>query len=142
LLGELRRGRHYQSREIFLSAQLFTSDFARAFATFLHEHAHVYGYDGGRSFTDALTEVLETVVRNHAAMPALQAQWDPIAARVRAERVAESAPNSGQTGVADRIALLSPEELRAVLSRIPAIVVRRALNPVDATDGNDADNNQ
>jgi hypothetical protein len=129
ILGTLRRGRHYQSREVFLAAQLFTSDFARALATFLHEHAHVYGYDGDRTFTDALTEVLETVIRTHDAIPSLQARWDPIAQRVREERTAQPSEQDGSNGIADVIADMSKEQLRELLHRIPPLVVRRAVNP-------------
>ena len=38
-------------------------DFSEALAVFLHEHAHIFGYDGHRGFTDALTELIEAVVR-------------------------------------------------------------------------------
>ena len=56
LLGEFKRGRGYHSHEIFLAERIFESDFAEALAVFLHEHAHIHGYDGSRTFTDALTD--------------------------------------------------------------------------------------
>ena len=62
ILGELRAHSHYCSREVFLAAKVFEADFAEAFAVFVHEHAHVFGHDGSREFTDSLTGLLEAVV--------------------------------------------------------------------------------
>ena len=64
LLGELREDRAWHSREVFLAEQVLVADFPQALAVFLHEHTHIFGRDGSREFTDALTELLETVVRN------------------------------------------------------------------------------
>jgi hypothetical protein len=63
VLGQLKSGRGYRSREVFFSEDVFVSDFAAALAIFLHEHAHIFGYDGSRGFTDALTHLLEMVVK-------------------------------------------------------------------------------
>src|SRR5258706_14199774 len=63
ILGELKEKRSYYSREVFLSSGVFVTDFAEALAVFLHEHAHIFGRDGSRGFTDALTELLQTVLR-------------------------------------------------------------------------------
>ena len=38
LLGQLKSGRGYRSREVFLGADVLVADFASALATFLHEH--------------------------------------------------------------------------------------------------------
>ena len=63
LLGSLKEGRRYRSREVFLSAEVFVSDFPGAVAVYLHEHAHIIGYDGSRGFTDALTHLIESSLR-------------------------------------------------------------------------------
>ena len=64
LLGQLKRDRQYRVRNVFLSTSLFTADFAADLAVFLHEHAHIFDYDGDRGFTDALTELIEAVIRH------------------------------------------------------------------------------
>jgi hypothetical protein len=68
ILGALKTGRGYQSIDVFLAASVFTEEFARALAIFLHEHAHVYGYDGSRGFTDALTELIEASIRHRQSL--------------------------------------------------------------------------
>lgn len=68
LLGEFKQGRGYHSHEIFLAERIFEGDFAEALAVFLHEHVHIHGYDGSRTFTDALTEILETAVRERRSV--------------------------------------------------------------------------
>ena len=75
LLGELKMGQTYRSRDVFLGADVFVQDFAAALATFLHEHAHIFGYDGSRGFTDALTELLETVVRCRHGLDKYEDAW-------------------------------------------------------------------
>ena len=42
ILGQLKQSRGYREREVFLSGQVFISDFAEALAIFLHEHAHIF----------------------------------------------------------------------------------------------------
>lgn len=56
LQGEFRHG--HNSLEIFLAESFFELDFGAAAAVFLHEHAHVLGYDASRGFTDALTRLI------------------------------------------------------------------------------------
>jgi hypothetical protein len=68
ILGELKNARQHRSREVFLAADVFLMDFAEALAVFLHEHANIFGYDGHRGFSDALTELIETVVRQRKAL--------------------------------------------------------------------------
>ena len=69
VLRELRMGRAYRSREIYLAERVFVTDFAEALAVFLHEHSHIFGADGERGFTDALTDLLETLIRERNAGP-------------------------------------------------------------------------
>lgn len=48
VLGQLKSGRSYRSREVFLSERVFVGEFPSSLAIFLHEHAHIFGYDGSR----------------------------------------------------------------------------------------------
>lgn len=86
ILGALKTGRGYQSLDVFLAASVFTDDFARALAVFLHEHAHVYGYDGSRGFTDALTELIESTVRHRECLNAYEKDWQAAREEVLTER--------------------------------------------------------
>jgi hypothetical protein len=126
VLGELKRARKYRSLEVFLAEQVFATDFAEALAVYLHEHAHIFGHDGDRGFTDALTELLEAVVRFRADMDGYEAEWEIARAQVLAERSAQVAA-PGETLFADRLASLSEPELRDLLNRVPAVVLKRLL---------------
>jgi len=53
---------------------------------FLHEHAHTFGYDGQRGFTDALTELLETVARQRSVLDVYEREWDAARQEVERER--------------------------------------------------------
>ena len=123
VLGELKSGRAYRSREVFLGAEVFVADFAAALAIFLHEHAHIFGYDGSRGFTDALTELLETVVRCRGDFDGYESQWREASRRIARERK--------KKGVVTDITLedwLSSQDeagLRVLLKRVPPTMLRR-----------------
>ncbi len=96
VLDELRTGCGCRSREVFLAEQTFVADFPDALATFLHEHAHIFGYDGGRGFTDALTELLETVVRQRSVLDRYEKEWDVAREEVQRERERNPASTSNE----------------------------------------------
>lgn len=125
LLGEFKQARGYRSHEIFLAERIFESDFAEALAVFLHEHAHIHGYDGSRTFTDALTELLETTVRQRMSIGSHEAKWTAARDKVVAERKRES-----QKRQADELAQLDGfdrEELLALVRDLPQAELRSAL---------------
>jgi hypothetical protein len=126
LLGELKQHRHYGSVEVFLSAAVFGQDFAAALAVFLHEHTHVFGYDGSRGFTDALTQVIETVVRQRQHLDEHEAAWLAARKAVLQERNGQPAPDIVQT-ISDLVAAMHDGELRDLLGRLPTDIVWRAL---------------
>ncbi len=124
VLGELRQGQRHDSCEVFLAAEVFEADFASALATFLHEHSHVLGYDGSRGFTDALTELLETVVRERRSLDAYEAEWTTtrlaiIRERKRPERGDDK--NALHTWLSEK----DETELRELLERVPTAVLLR-----------------
>jgi hypothetical protein len=124
VLGALRSGRGYRSREIFLAEQVFTADFPEALAIFLHEHAHIFGYDGSRGFTDALTELLETVVRQRHDLDDYDTRWDRARMAIRRERRAGKSD-----GVAEDVEMwlstLDERELRQLLGSVPPALLRK-----------------
>jgi predicted metal-dependent hydrolase len=125
VLGELRQNRHYNSREVFLAAQLFEADFAEAFAVYVHEHAHVLGYDGSRGFTDALTGLLETVVLHRRDLDPYESRWLMLRELVSGER-RHHATHPGPS-LEERLDLLSQQELRTILKHVPRVTLKRLL---------------
>ena len=126
LLGELKQHRHYASVEVFLSAQVFGKDFAAALAVFLHEHAHIFGYDGSRGFTDALTQLIETTVRQRQHLDRPEAAWRIAREAVSRERKERPVPDLAQN-VADLVSAMNEGALRDLLRRLPGDTVWEAL---------------
>lgn len=124
VLGQLKSGRSYRSRDVFLAESVFVADFPSAFATFLHEHAHVFGHDGSRGFTDALTELLETVVRQRDDLDQYEASWKDVAAKVQRERV-ESDVNGDADSLDAWLSKMDETELRAFVGRLPPVVLKQ-----------------
>jgi hypothetical protein len=117
LLGELKKGRGYRSREVFLAEAVFESDFSRALAVFLHEHAHIFGYDGSRGFTDALTELLENVVRFRDSLGVQESKWETIRSAVAQERRARDRVRERPDG--ELLEAMNESELRHLLRQLP-----------------------
>jgi hypothetical protein len=129
VLGELRSSRHYQSVDVYLAAVLFTSEFSHAMAVFLHEHSHIFGYDGSRGFTDALTELLETVVQYRNELTPFEEEWGQVRTRVQAERRKKKPRQSELPD--SRLQTLSEEQLRDLLARVPPVVLKTLLTKYD-----------
>ncbi len=123
ILGQLKNGRSYRSREVFLGAAVFQMDFAEALAVFLHEHAHIFGDDGHRGFTDALTHMIEAVVRYRQAMNEYEEEWELVRMRIAQER--QTKIDSAVEPEPEWFAGKSREELRELLRRVPAVVLRQ-----------------
>jgi hypothetical protein len=126
ILGALKTGRGYQSIDVFLSASVFTGDFARALAIFLHEHAHVYGHDASRGFTDALTELIEATIRHRQSLDAYENDWQITRQGVLTER-GTVGPKDEQ-GIATQLLTLDRDALLRLLERVPRVVLRPLLS--------------
>lgn len=124
ILGSLRSGRDYWSKEVFLSESVFVDDFPGALATFLHEHAHIFGHDGTRSFTDALTRLFETVVRHRMDLDQYEENWEKARKAIQAER-RKSAGDRGTEDMEDWLSTLGHEDMRELLNRIPMPLLRK-----------------
>ena len=127
LQGELVKGREWRSHEVFLSASFFTLEFPEALAVFLHEHSHVFGYDGSRGFTDALTELLGTVVRHRKELDAYDSHWESAQDQVVSER--ETPACDGNQEVEVLLASKDQSELRDLIARVPRPILKRLLQP-------------
>lgn len=128
LLGEFKAGLSYRSVEVYMAASIFEGDFSLALATFLHEHAHVFGNDGSREFTDALTEIIENVIRHRDGIGAYEKKWVTFVDKIRAERVHEKSKYAtGQGDVYDVVSSMSDEERTKLLKQIPRAAIEAAL---------------
>ena len=55
-----------------------SSSFAEALSTYLHELAHVFGGDHTIGFSQALTEIIETLVKETESIEAAKQEWESI----------------------------------------------------------------
>jgi hypothetical protein len=123
LLGELRRNRGYRVREVFLSEAFFEEDFAGGLAIFLHEHAHIFGGDGSRGFTDELTDLLATVLRCRDILVTPAERWSDLRGQLLRER--QVVPEKRTPG--EELRALGEEELRALLLGLPPTILEATL---------------
>src|SRR5277367_6789237 len=92
-------------------------------AVFLREHAHIFGYDGQRGFTEPLTELLDTLIRQRGPLDQYESAWEDACKKVERDRrrkpktALEESPETC-------LAALSDTELRTLVARIPHAVVR------------------
>lgn len=127
LLGQLRQNREYGSLDVFFAEYVFVAEFSEALAVFLHEHAYVFGSDGSRGFTDALTELIETIVQVRTELDAREARWNAAREIVSNERKVEG-PSTASVGLDDKLNAMNETELRDLLLRVPPVVLRRLLS--------------
>ena len=76
ILGELKDGRGYGDKTIYLNHKLFKSEFPKFFSILSHEMAHVFGGDGERQFSDVLTHILEQAVKKNSVFSKYSKQWE------------------------------------------------------------------
>ena len=77
ILGELKDSNTtYGDKIIYLNKKLFKNSFGKVFSTLLHEMLHVFGKDGDRQFTDALTIVMERIINNHSIIKDYELRWN------------------------------------------------------------------
>lgn len=127
LLGELRSGRDYRSHDVFLAADVFLVDFPDAVAVFLHEHSHIFGHDGSRGFSDALTELVATVIANRKRLDEYEPKWLAVRDKVKAERKKRRRSHTG-LDVEERIAAMGEQDLRSVVAQVPRVLLKRLLD--------------
>jgi hypothetical protein len=135
LLGQLRRDRGYGVRSVFLATKLFTADFAHALAVFLHEHAHIFGYDGDRGFTDALTELIESIIRHREAFDGYETTWAEICKKVSQERKAAGHGRDGLEDVRGWVDSLGEDELRSLIGKVPLVMLQKLRDMMSTSNG-------
>jgi hypothetical protein len=120
VLGQLKQERAYLARDVYLPAQLFTADFPKALALFLHEHAHLCNDDSRQSGAEALLELLESVVRHRTHLDFYETRWQETRLTVLHERVKT-------THYASLLTTKSEDDLRALVLKLPPEVVTSLL---------------
>jgi hypothetical protein len=133
VLGTLRDGRGFRSSDVFLAAKLFTGPFSTAVAVFLHEHAHIFGYDGSRGFTDALTELIETIIAVRSDLDSYETEWEKARRTVSKERKSRT-KLTDDDGPEGKLVAMSEDDLRKLLSRVPRGVLKRLLESAEESD--------
>jgi len=129
LLGQLKQGRKWGSSEVIMAACVFLADFSEAVSIFLHEHSHIFGRDGSREFTDALTEILGTVIKSRHDLDEYEELWNDARTKVREERKESGGNRKKKTEIL--LNSKSKAELRELLKRVPHRVLKRLLEPND-----------
>ena len=76
ILGELKDGRGYGDKTIYLNQKLFNAKFSKFFSILAHEMSHVFGGDGERQFSDVLTHILEQAVQKNSVLSKYSRQWE------------------------------------------------------------------
>lgn len=64
ILGELKSTRRHNEQHVFLEFEFFQLSFGDALAILMHEWAHIYGSDGSRTFSDALTHFIALILKS------------------------------------------------------------------------------
>lgn len=129
LLGQFKKSLPYRSSQVFLAASIFEADFATAISVFLHEHTHIYGYDGSREFTDALTWLVASVIRNRSEIKQLVERWDDEVQKVDKERKLKRQDENRTTDTL--IEDFSKTEMQEILRLLPESQLRRLADRID-----------
>ena len=126
LLGQLKKERAWRSFEVVMAASVFMSDFSEAMSIFLHEHSHIFGRDGSREFTDALTVLLGTVIAHRNELDVYEELWNDARTKVCKER---NEPGNINKNIGALLDSKNETELRGLLQCVPNRVLRRLLEP-------------
>jgi hypothetical protein len=134
ILGALRDYRGYGSVEVLLEQGVFESDFCDALATFLHEHAHIRGSDGSRYFTDALTSLISSLVRQRKSLDGYEERWNACRTKIARERLSQNGQDRNATAFSSYIAsIIGPDHLDClaeVLGKIPRQDLESIARPI------------
>jgi len=131
MLGALRDYRGYDSVEVLLEQGVFESEFGDALAVFLHEHAHVRGTDGSRYFTDALTTLLSSLVRQRKSLDAYEVRWNACRTEVSRERMSLHGQDRNVTDSSRYMAsIMEPHHLAEILDKIPLQGLNSIVRPI------------
>ena len=67
------------SKIIYIHKNLFKESFGKFFSVWLHELSHTFaGSDGSRSFSDALTYLIQKSIDNNASVKRYSNKWNKL----------------------------------------------------------------
>jgi len=118
IIGELKLKRDYTKQHIFLNKIVFILPFNDALSVLIHEWSHLFGTDGGRGFSDALTGFISLILENEKALEDLNSyvnRWKEISANIKNERK-EGALNLNISQLLDN---LPTEKIKGIIMSIP-----------------------
>jgi hypothetical protein len=101
-----------------LNTKFFTYTFSDAVAILLHEWTHIYGYDGSRMFSDALTEIIAIILKNRkldAVFASFEDKWDSFVDKIKKERK----EIEDEINIDNILEKLTKEQLANMLKDIP-----------------------
>lgn len=119
IIGELKKKRGYKQQHVFLNTNFFTFPFNEAIAILFHEWAHIYGYDGSRNFSDALTHFIALLLKNEEAIKNLisfEKSWEKNVQKVTNERGVTLVKSKQINKIVDN---LTKEQLNYIVKEIP-----------------------
>ena len=117
LVGELRIERSYRSNDVYLSKKFFLLDFAESLAILMHEWGHIYGFDGSRRFTDALTEFIVGIIEKRGTLDDVEEKWKEISLEIMTDQVHDKTIPQMHT-IIDK---LTDEQKAQLLKSIPNV---------------------
>ena len=85
---------------------------------------HIFGHDGGRGFTDALTELIESIIRHRDALARHEESWEQARKAVTRERKMTGAGDEFEE-LHEWVSSLSEDELRALVGEIPPLTLSK-----------------
>lgn len=132
IIGELKKKRGYNQQHVFINRDFFTFPFNEALAILLHEWAHIYGGDGSRTFSDALTHFIALILKSENAITSLknyEKNWDLNVIKIKEER--EIIQNDSQLD--NIVSNLSNEQLEQIIKEIPREEIFKILNKINIT---------
>ena len=116
IIGELKKKRNYREEHIFLNKVFFQFDFANAISILIHEWANIYGNDGSRTFSDALTGFIALILNNEELLNDIrhyQIRWQKLCKKVQDER------SKNASHFYDLIDTLQLNQLISILKNVP-----------------------
>jgi hypothetical protein len=114
IIGEMKEKKAYYSTDVYLSKHFFSFSFSDAVALLAHEWNHIYGYDGSRSFSDALTHFIACLIDKRNEIDDFESRWNEYLQEIMNEQGSE---DLDQTDVVLRT--LTGEEKNKILKLIP-----------------------
>lgn len=100
------------------------------------EHAHIFGTDGSRGFTDSLTEMLEEVIRHRQIFEAFEERWNQLREKVRAEHTTSK---QQEDELEDWLTGMGADELRTLIRKISALEIKKIRGQASNQNSTDYD---